>query len=191
MKLQNNMINKQTELINDNKEFREKLSITDSIFDELEKENEVLRSKVSLKKTSLTLSTNYKNINEKVIEMERNLHRLEQHSRREDIEIAIILGSITNDLLEEHVLLVFEELDIVLEAIDIVACHRLAKINRVIVKLLNRQNSQYILQKQYKLRNTGMYNHDESEKCNSIKIHFSLLTLHFPDQQENIRFKVQ
>ena len=91
-----------------------------------------------MKKTSLTLSTNYKNINEKVIEMERNLHRLEQHSRREGIEIAIILGSITNDLLEEHVLLVFEELDIVLEAIDIVACHRLAKINRVIVKLLNR-----------------------------------------------------
>ena len=91
-----------------------------------------------MKKTSLTLSTNYKNINEKVIEMERNLHRLEQHSRREDIEIAIILGSITNDLLEEHVLLVFEELDIVLEVIDIVACHRLAKINRVIVKLLNR-----------------------------------------------------
>ena len=30
MKLQNNMINKQTELINDNKEFREKLSIIDS-----------------------------------------------------------------------------------------------------------------------------------------------------------------
>ena len=138
MKLQN-MINKQTELINDNKEFREKVSITDSKFDELKKENEVLRSKVSAaEKTSLTISTNYKNINEKVIEMERNLHRLEQYSRREDIEIAGILGSITNDLLEEHVLLVFEKLDVVLEAMDIVACHRLGKTNRVIVKPLNR-----------------------------------------------------
>ena len=139
MKLQNNMINKQTELINDSKEFREKLSITDSKFDELKKENEVLRSKVSAaEKTSLTISTNYKNINEKVIEMERNLHRLEQYSRREDIEIAGILGSITNDLLEEHVLLVFEKLDVVLEAMDIAACYRLGKTNRVIVKPLNR-----------------------------------------------------
>ena len=44
MKLQNNMINKQTELINDNKEFREKLSIKK----ELKKEKEVLKSKVSV-----------------------------------------------------------------------------------------------------------------------------------------------
>ena len=71
MKLQNNMINKQTQLINDNKEFREKLSITDFKFDELKKKNEALKSKVSVaEKTSLTLSTNYKNINAKVIEME-------------------------------------------------------------------------------------------------------------------------
>ena len=34
MKLQNNMINKQTELINNNKKFREKLSIIDSKSDE-------------------------------------------------------------------------------------------------------------------------------------------------------------
>ena len=46
MKLQTNMINKQTELINNNKGFREKLSISDSKFDELKKENEVLKSKV-------------------------------------------------------------------------------------------------------------------------------------------------
>ena len=39
MKLQNNVIGKQTELINDNKEFREKLSIIDSKFDEVRKEN--------------------------------------------------------------------------------------------------------------------------------------------------------
>ena len=44
MKLQTNMINKQTDLINDNKEFREKLSIIDSKFDEPKKEYEVLKS---------------------------------------------------------------------------------------------------------------------------------------------------
>ena len=68
MKLQTNMINKQTELINDNKEFREKLSIIDSKFDELKKENEVLKSKLSIaEKTSLTLSSNFQNISEELI----------------------------------------------------------------------------------------------------------------------------
>ena len=75
----------------------------------------------------MTLSTNYKNINEKLIEMERNTHRLEQYSRRERIKIAGTRSSITNDLLEEHVLLIFKKLDVVLEAMDIVACHRLGK----------------------------------------------------------------
>ena len=46
LKLQNNMINKQTELINDNREFREKQGIIDSKFDELKKENEVLKIQV-------------------------------------------------------------------------------------------------------------------------------------------------
>ena len=53
---------------------------------------------------------------------------------------------------------------------DIVACHRLGKTNRVIVKLLNRKDSQYILEKKYKLRNIALYNHDESENSNSRKI---------------------
>ena len=125
MKLQNNMINKQTDLINDNKEFREKLSIIDSKFDELKNENEVLKSKVSVaEKTSLTLSMEYKNTNEKVIEMERNIHRMEQYSRRECIEIVGIPSSITNDLLEEHVLLIFGKLG-----------YRLGEMNSVIFKL--------------------------------------------------------
>ena len=59
--------------------------------------------------------------------MERNMHRLEKYSRRECI--AGILSSIANDLHEEHVLLFFEKLDVVLEAMDIVACHRLRKTN--------------------------------------------------------------
>ena len=77
MKLQNNMINKQTELINDNKEFRKKLSIIECKLNEFKKENKVLKSKVLVaEKTSLTLSTNYRNINEKIIEMEKSTHKL-------------------------------------------------------------------------------------------------------------------
>ena len=171
MKLQNNMNSRQTELINDNKEFREKLSIIDSKFDELKKENEVLKSKLSVaEKTSLTISASCKNINDKDIEMERNMHRMEQYSRRECIEIVGIPSSITNDLLEEHVLLIFEKVGVVLETMDIVACHRLGKTNRVIVKLLNCKDSQYILEKKHKLRNIALYNNDESENSNSRKI---------------------
>ena len=43
--------------------------------------------------------------------MEKKMHRLEQYSRRECIEISAISSSITNDLLEEHVLLIFEKLE--------------------------------------------------------------------------------
>ena len=70
------------------------------------------------------------------------MHRLEQYSSRECIEIAGIPSSITSDWFEEHVLLIFEKLDVILEAMDIVACHRLGKTNRVFVKLLNRKDSQ-------------------------------------------------
>ena len=46
MKLQDNLITKQTALINNNKEFREKLNVLKAKFDNLKKENEILQSKV-------------------------------------------------------------------------------------------------------------------------------------------------
>ena len=60
-------------------------------------------------KTSTTLSISHKKLNDRVIEMERNMHRLEQYSRRECIKIAGVTNSITNDLLEEHVIFNFRE----------------------------------------------------------------------------------
>ena len=79
MKLQDNLISKQTELINDNKEFQEKLNTIKAKFDNLEKETETLQSKVMImEKTSTTLSMNHKKLNNKIIEMERNMHRLKQ-----------------------------------------------------------------------------------------------------------------
>ena len=71
--------------------------------------------------------------------MERNMHRLEQYSRRECTEITGVPNSITNDLLEEHVYLIFEKLGVVMELMDIVACHRLGETGRVIIKLQNRK----------------------------------------------------
>ena len=99
MKLQDSLITNQTELINDNKEFREKLNVIEAKFDDLNKENETLQSKVmTAEKTLTTLSMNHKKLNNKIIEMQRNMHRLQQYSRRECIEIAGVPNSITSDL---------------------------------------------------------------------------------------------
>ena len=95
---------------------------------------------------------------------------MEQGSRREFIEIVGISSNITNDLLEEYVKLIFEMLYGVLETMDIAACHRLGKRNRVIVKLLSCKDSQYILEKKHQLRNIALYNDNESKNSNSRKI---------------------
>ena len=146
--MQNNLISKQTELINDNKEFREKLNVIEAKFDDLKKENETLQSKVMIaEKTSATLSINHKKLNDRIIEIERNMHRLQQCSRRECIEIAGTPSSITNGLLGEHVILIFEKLAVVMEAMYIVACHRLGETGRVIFKLLNRKDVQNVLKR--------------------------------------------
>ena len=46
MKLQDKLISKQTELINDNRKFQEKRTLIEAKFDDLKKENETLLSKV-------------------------------------------------------------------------------------------------------------------------------------------------
>ena len=61
-------------------------------------------------KTSTTLSINHKKLKDKIIETERNMRRLEQYSRRECIKNEVVPNSFTNDLLEEHVILIFEKL---------------------------------------------------------------------------------
>ena len=121
-------------------------------------------------KTSTTLSINHKKLNDRIIEMERNMHRLEQYSRRECIEIAGIPSSITNDLPEEHVILIFEKLGVVMEAMDIVACHRLGETGRVIVKLLNRKDAQNVLEEKHKLRSINLYNDANTDTNNKRKI---------------------
>ena len=50
MKLQDNLISKQTELINGSREFREKLNVIETKFGDLKKENDTLQSKVMIAK---------------------------------------------------------------------------------------------------------------------------------------------
>ena len=48
IKLKDNLISKQTELINDDKEFWEKLKVVKTKFDDRKKENETVESKVMI-----------------------------------------------------------------------------------------------------------------------------------------------
>ena len=74
MKLQDNLISKQIELINDNKEFLEKLNLIEAKFDDLKKENETLQSKFMIAEKTLTIfSINHKKLQNRVIEMERDM----------------------------------------------------------------------------------------------------------------------
>ena len=100
-------------------------------------------------KTSTTLFINHKKLNDRIIEMERHMHRPEQYLLRQCIEIAGVPSSITNDLLEEHVILIFEKLGVVMEVMGIIACHRLGETGKVIVKLLNRKDTQNVLEEKH------------------------------------------
>ena len=74
MKLQDNLISKQIELINDNKEFLEKLNLIEAKFDDLKKENETLQSKFMIAEKTLTIfSINHKKLKNRVTEMERDM----------------------------------------------------------------------------------------------------------------------
>ena len=72
------MITKNTDLINDNKQFWEKLKMTDSKFGERKREWNCEEQSHSCRKTWLTLLANYKIMSKKVLAIESNMCRLEQ-----------------------------------------------------------------------------------------------------------------
>ena len=77
------------------------------------------------------------------------------------------------DLLEEHVILIFKKLGVVIEAMGMVTCHRLGETSRVIVKLLNRKEAQNILEEKPKLRSINLYD-DNTHTKTKIFINQSL-----------------
>ena len=98
------------------------------------------------------------------------MHRLEQYLHCECIEIAVVPSSITNNLLELHIILIFQKLEVVMEALDMVACHRLGEIGSVIVKLLNRKDAQNVLEEKHKLRSINLYDGDNTDINSKRKI---------------------
>ena len=78
-------------------------------------------------------------------------------------------SSITNCCLKEHVILIFEKLGVVMEPMNIIACHRLGKTGSVVVKLLNRKDAKNVLKEKHELRSINLYD-DNTDTNNKRKI---------------------
>ena len=82
---------------------------------------------------------------------------MESYSWRECIEIAGIPLSITNEVLEEHVLLIFSEISVNVDEIDIFVCHRVGSTERTIAKLLIRKDAGELLETKNKMKYLELY----------------------------------
>ena len=141
VKVQGNLILKQNALLNENKEINAKLHNMDKKIDELNRENNLLQSRLSVAGNTSTLpSRNHHKNWKKIINVERDLCKMEQYSQQECIRITGIPPSIRNSLLEEHVLLIFSKIGVNINELNIVACRRHGSTKKN-VKLLNRKDA--------------------------------------------------
>ena len=90
---------------------------------------------------------------------------MEQYFRLEYIKRAVILLTIINDRLEEHLLFTFSKIGVNIDKLD--TCHRLGSTDRTIVKLLNWKNAMKLLGNKNKLKYVDMY--ERSSKENNDK----------------------
>ena len=141
-----------------NKEINAKLHNIDNKIDQQNKENNLLQSRLSLAENAskLLARNQHKNLGKRK-NLQRYLHKMENYSRRECIEIAGIPLSITNEVLEERVVLIFSEISVNIDEIDIFACHRVGSTERTIVKLLNRKDAGKLLETKNKMKYLELY----------------------------------
>ena len=110
-----NITNLETKLLSRFDELtKELLSVKYMITKHLQASNERLREKV-------------RNLESKVTSLEINQNKLEQYSRRNNIEVSVIPDSVEDNCLEEKIISVFTSIGISVKSNDIKACHRIGK----------------------------------------------------------------
>ena len=116
------------------------VSIKDSITDALKEENFRLQQKVQ-------------HLENKLSDIEIVEYKLEQYTRRNNIEIQGIPSTVHDNLLEDKVIDIFSQLNITISKSDIEDCHRLGKANpeNTIVRFVNRKFCNDKLEKKKKL----------------------------------------
>ena len=92
----------------------------------------------------------------KLVELERQHHKLEQYSRRECLDFSGIPSSVAPEDLENFILRLLENVGIDLDESRIVACHRLGKTDRTIVKFLNKKDAENVYSNQKKLKDVDI-----------------------------------
>jgi hypothetical protein len=119
---------------------------------ELQKEKQILERH----------ATNIAGITDRVTELERSHYLYLQYGRRSSIEITGIPANVEQEELENHVINIFKEAEVEvhgksLEHMDIEACHRIGKKNKVIARFTNRKFAREILFKSKNLKGTKLY----------------------------------
>ena len=152
VKVQENLISKQNAVLNENKEINAKLHNIEKKIDELNRENNLLQSRLGVAGNTSTLpSRNHHKNSKKILNVERDLCKMEQYSRQECIKITGIPPIIRNSLLEEHILLIFSKIGVNINELNVVACCRHGSTKKNIVKLLNRKDAVKLLENKNKL----------------------------------------
>ena len=85
-------------------------------------------------KTIKVLQENISSNNSKITELERSIHKLEQYSCRECVEIAGIPQDVPHVILED-VIKLQNKIDVNLTKNNLVACHSVSNSNRTIIKV--------------------------------------------------------
>ena len=134
------------------------MSIKDTIIDTLKEDNARLGNKVELLEKKLT-------------EVEISLNKLEQYTRRNNIEIQGIPLWIPDEKLVEKVIDVFGAINIAITKNDVEDCHRLGKsLKNTIVRFANRKHCNAILSKKFETcENLTPYNQHLAWKCRELK----------------------
>ena len=139
-------------------------SIADRIVSELKQENATLKAENSNLKKRLDdqhakIVELQKQSRAMQIEYESDINRLDQYSRRSNIEIAGIPDSVDEKDLEEKVLEILKEIDVKVASDEVEACHRLFRPRgvkgprRTIVRFVNRKKAEKIMLNKKNLKN--------------------------------------
>ena len=110
-----------------------------------------------------TLEERMAEVEDSLYEAEKEINKLNQYSRRENIEIIGIPDRIKQEDLEEHVIKIINSLDIEITSYDIAACHRLKKKDtdesaNTIVRFICRKKVSSILSQKKKLSEEQIIN---------------------------------
>ena len=118
--------------------------------------NEELISQLTVAQNTLkVLQEAFNSVSSKLVELERK-HKLVQYSRRKCLKFSDIPSSVAPKDLKNFPICLFQEIGIDLDKLWIVACHRLAKMDRTIIKFLNRKDAENVFLSIMKLKDVDI-----------------------------------